>query len=83
MRVADFHFDLPESLIARHPLAERRASRLLQLDGPTGALRHGQFTDVLEQLRTNKDDAQREVDEMKAQDEQARHRPKARHDAGW
>lgn len=51
MRVADFHFDLPESLIARHPLAERRASRLLQLDGPTGALRHGQFTDVLEQLR--------------------------------
>ena len=51
MRVADFHFDLPESLIARHPLAERRASRLLQLDGPSGALRHGQFTDLLEQLR--------------------------------
>ncbi|MCR3865487.1 S-adenosylmethionine:tRNA ribosyltransferase-isomerase, partial [Pseudomonas aeruginosa] len=27
MRVADFHFDLPEALIARHPLPERRASR--------------------------------------------------------
>lgn len=38
MRVADFQFDLPDSLIARHPLAERRASRLLVLDGPTGVL---------------------------------------------
>ena len=35
MRVADFHFDLPEALIARHPLPERRANRLLALDGPT------------------------------------------------
>ena len=35
MRVADFHFELPESLIALHPLAERRASRLLVLDGET------------------------------------------------
>ena len=51
MRVADFHFDLPESLIARHPLAERRASRLLQLDGSSGELRHGQFTDLLGHLR--------------------------------
>ncbi|MEX6501270.1 tRNA preQ1(34) S-adenosylmethionine ribosyltransferase-isomerase QueA [Pseudomonas zhanjiangensis] len=51
MRVADFHFDLPESLIARHPLAERRASRLLTLDGPTGALGHRQFSDLLEYLR--------------------------------
>ncbi|MEL7939157.1 MULTISPECIES: tRNA preQ1(34) S-adenosylmethionine ribosyltransferase-isomerase QueA [Pseudomonas] len=51
MRVADFHFDLPEALIARHPLAERRASRLLVLDGPTGALSHRHFTDLLEYLR--------------------------------
>jgi S-adenosylmethionine:tRNA-ribosyltransferase-isomerase (queuine synthetase) len=34
MRVADFTFELPDSLIARHPLAERRGSRLLTLDGP-------------------------------------------------
>ena len=33
MRVADFTFELPDSLIARHPLAERRNSRLLTLDG--------------------------------------------------
>ncbi|MCF5281951.1 tRNA preQ1(34) S-adenosylmethionine ribosyltransferase-isomerase QueA, partial [Pseudomonas syringae] len=37
MRVADFTFELPDSLIARHPLAERRSSRLFTLDGPTGA----------------------------------------------
>lgn len=51
MRVADFHFELPEALIARHPLAERRASRLLVLDGETGALSHRHFTDLLEYLR--------------------------------
>lgn len=50
MRVADFHFDLPESLIARHPLAERRASRLLVLDGPSGALEHRRFSDLLDYL---------------------------------
>lgn len=50
MQVSDFHFDLPDELIARYPMAERTASRLLQLDGPSGALRHGQFVDVLDQL---------------------------------
>lgn len=51
MRVSDFHFDLPDALIARHPLAERRSSRLLVLDGASGALAHRQFTDLLEYLR--------------------------------
>ncbi|MGL4316487.1 MAG: tRNA preQ1(34) S-adenosylmethionine ribosyltransferase-isomerase QueA [Pseudomonas sp.] len=51
MRVTDFHFDLPEALIARHPLAERRASRLLVLDGVSGELAHRQFADLLEYLR--------------------------------
>lgn len=52
MRVADFDFELPDELIARHPLAERRASRLLVLDGPSGELRHRQFPDLLDYLRT-------------------------------
>ena len=51
MRVADFHFDLPDTLIARHPLAERSSSRLLVLDGESGALAHRQFADLLEYLR--------------------------------
>lgn len=51
MRVADFHFDLPDDLIARHPLAERRSSRLLVLDGESGALAHRQFADLLDYLR--------------------------------
>ncbi|PCD00880.1 tRNA preQ1(34) S-adenosylmethionine ribosyltransferase-isomerase QueA [Halopseudomonas pelagia] len=51
MRVSDFQFDLPDRLIARHPLAERRASRLLCLDGPSGALEHRHFADLLDYLR--------------------------------
>ncbi|MEW6483258.1 MULTISPECIES: tRNA preQ1(34) S-adenosylmethionine ribosyltransferase-isomerase QueA [Tatumella] len=50
MRVADFNFELPESLIAHYPRAERSSCRLLSLDGPTGELTHGVFTDVLEKL---------------------------------
>ena len=51
MRVADFQFDLPEDQIARHPLAERSGSRLLVLDGPSGAIAHRRFPDLLEFLR--------------------------------
>jgi len=51
MKRADFHFQLPDELIARYPLAERTSSRLLQLDGATGAVTHGQFTDLLALLR--------------------------------
>jgi S-adenosylmethionine:tRNA ribosyltransferase-isomerase len=38
VRRADFHYDLPESLIAQQPLPERSASRMLTLDGATGEL---------------------------------------------
>ncbi|WP_071871977.1 tRNA preQ1(34) S-adenosylmethionine ribosyltransferase-isomerase QueA [Atopomonas hussainii] len=51
MRVADFQFDLPPAQIAHYPLAERRASRLLVLDGQSGALSHKHFADVLEYLK--------------------------------
>jgi S-adenosylmethionine:tRNA ribosyltransferase-isomerase len=50
MRVADFSFELPESLIAHYPQPERSSCRLLSLDGPTGALAHGTFTDLLDKL---------------------------------
>ena len=51
MRVSDFYFDLPESLIASHPLAERRGSRLLVLDAPDGAPKHRAFADLLDFLK--------------------------------
>lgn len=47
MKVSDYHFDLPESLIAAYPTAERTASRLLSLDGESGALEHLMFNDIL------------------------------------
>ncbi|MCA6997789.1 tRNA preQ1(34) S-adenosylmethionine ribosyltransferase-isomerase QueA [Dickeya solani] len=51
MRVADFSFELPESLIAHYPQAKRSGCRLLSLDGPSGGLTHGVFTDLLEKLQ--------------------------------
>jgi len=50
MRVADFSFELPESLIAHYPQPQRSGCRLLSLDGPSGELTHGVFTDLLDKL---------------------------------
>jgi S-adenosylmethionine:tRNA ribosyltransferase-isomerase len=50
MKLDDFDFDLPLDLIARYPLAKRSASRLLTLQGATGAIEHKQFTDILDLL---------------------------------
>jgi len=50
MRVTDFTFELPDSLIAHYPQAERSSCRLLSLDGPTAALTHGTFPDLLDKL---------------------------------
>jgi S-adenosylmethionine:tRNA ribosyltransferase-isomerase len=50
MQRGDFHFDLPPELIAQVPLAERRASRLLVLDGATGALQDRAFRELPELL---------------------------------
>jgi S-adenosylmethionine:tRNA ribosyltransferase-isomerase len=46
MRRAEFSYHLPETLIADRPLPERGASRLLALDGRTGAIRDLQFRDL-------------------------------------
>ena len=51
MQRSDFHFELPQELIADRPLAQRRASRLLCLDGATGAMHDGLFTDILDLLQ--------------------------------
>ncbi len=46
MKLSDFYYDLPTELIAQQPLAERTASRLLQVHGDQ--LMDRQFSDVVE-----------------------------------
>jgi S-adenosylmethionine:tRNA ribosyltransferase-isomerase len=46
MLVSDFHYDLPEDLIARHPPEVRGASRMLTLDRQTKKYADHQFTDL-------------------------------------
>jgi len=51
MRRSDFHYDLPDDLIARHPTPRRSDSRLLHLDGGTGAMADRRFVDLPGLLR--------------------------------
>ncbi|WP_444676796.1 tRNA preQ1(34) S-adenosylmethionine ribosyltransferase-isomerase QueA [Halomonas sp. E19] len=50
MQRADFHYELPEELIARYPSERRSDCRLLCVDGQSGELAHRRFTDLLEML---------------------------------
>ena len=51
MLVSDFHYVLPDELIAQQPLADRAASRLLRLSLPSGILEDRQFRDLPSLLR--------------------------------
>ena len=51
MQLSDFHYDLPDELIAHHPAKERTGSRLLCMRRDNGELQHRQFSDLLEYLR--------------------------------
>lgn len=51
MEVKDFYFDLPEELIAQHPLKEREKSRLMVMDKSTGELSHKHFYDIINYLK--------------------------------
>ena len=46
LKLSDFDYALPPELIAQHPAPRRAASRLLHLDGATGALRDLAFADL-------------------------------------
>ena len=50
MKKSDFYYDLPERLIAQHPLERRDSSRLMVLDKKTGATEHRVFSDLTEIL---------------------------------
>lgn len=51
MKLSDFHFDLPEELIAHYPPVNRTDSRLLCIDRGFGDIKHRQFTDFISLLK--------------------------------
>ncbi|OIP07011.1 MAG: tRNA preQ1(34) S-adenosylmethionine ribosyltransferase-isomerase QueA [Betaproteobacteria bacterium CG2_30_59_46] len=51
MKTSDFDFGLPPELIAQFPARERSQSRLLHLDGASGALADGRFSDLPQFLK--------------------------------
>lgn len=53
MDLNDFYYDLPQELIAQHPLENRSDSRLLCLDSQSGAVVHERFSDILNHLQPN------------------------------
>jgi S-adenosylmethionine:tRNA ribosyltransferase-isomerase len=50
VRVSDFHFDLPEDLIAQTPPATRGSSRMLRVDRATGAVHDDHFSNLPQHL---------------------------------
>lgn len=50
-RVSDYHYELPQELIASSPLARRDGSRMLVLDRASGKISHRMFADFPEFLR--------------------------------
>jgi len=51
MLLSDFHFELPQELIAQEPIADRSASRMLVVDRKTGTIADRIFRDLPEYLR--------------------------------
>ena len=51
MLVTDFDYELPQELIAQHPMEPRDHSRLLVVDKHTGELQHRHFYDLVDYLR--------------------------------
>lgn len=50
MKVTDFNYDLPQELIAQHPMEPRDHSRLLVVDKATGRLEHRRFYELTDYL---------------------------------
>ncbi|MEE1018733.1 MAG: tRNA preQ1(34) S-adenosylmethionine ribosyltransferase-isomerase QueA [Acutalibacteraceae bacterium] len=50
MQKSDFYYDLPEELIAQHPMQQRTHSRLMLLDKNTGEIEHKHFYDIIDYL---------------------------------
>ena len=46
LRTRDFHYELPEELIASRPLEERSASRMMVVNRDSGEIEHRMFRDL-------------------------------------
>jgi len=53
MKVNDFDFNLPKSLIAQHPILKRDHSRLMILDRDNQTIEHHHFYDIIDYLDNN------------------------------
>ncbi|HAE63180.1 MAG TPA: tRNA preQ1(34) S-adenosylmethionine ribosyltransferase-isomerase QueA [Eubacteriaceae bacterium] len=51
MKTKDFYFDLPQELIAQHPIEKRDASRLMVIDRDGGNICHRNFYNIVEYLK--------------------------------
>ncbi|RDH42956.1 tRNA preQ1(34) S-adenosylmethionine ribosyltransferase-isomerase QueA [Zooshikella ganghwensis] len=51
MRVKDFSFELPAEQIARYPTDQRSSSRLMVVDGSSGAIEHKSFVDIADYMQ--------------------------------
>ena len=50
LSTSDFYYELPEELIAQHPLEKRDESRLMVLDRKTHKIEHKHFYDIIDYL---------------------------------
>jgi S-adenosylmethionine:tRNA ribosyltransferase-isomerase len=50
LNVKDFYFDLPEELIAQHPLEKRDESKLMVINKTSKELKHKHFKNIIEYL---------------------------------
>ena len=48
MKLSEFDFELPEELIAQHPVEKRDTSRLMVVNRENGNIEHRHFYDILE-----------------------------------
>ena len=50
LKTSDFYYDLPERLIAQHPMEKRDSSRLMVIDRGSGEVCHKHFYDIIDYL---------------------------------
>ena len=51
LRTSDFYYDLPQELIAQHPMEKRDTSRLMILDRKENTIEHKHFYDIIDHIR--------------------------------